>query len=327
VSQSTQLSIVVCTRNRAARVAALVGMFDTSVRIPASLSLQIVVVDNCSTDDTADRLMHLNLLPHHYELLCTKEEKSGLSHARNRGIAEARFDRICFLDDDVVPRGDFLERLAPALLEHADAGAVVFRIIYEPTGRPRWFRLDGRFRIMLGGGYDLGDTSRYHSRHDPVPIGAGMVLSKEMFRRFGMFDPAFGYDTSRAMLVPGEESELFLKIIQARESVYYAHDAVIRHCPEADKFSVDILRKTYRGGGYWYGSRDARVHAARRGITVAGLPPAYYRRLGLAGAAFVVSRLWPGQVIRRYCELHLEKALGFAQGYRDYARSNKRGGA
>src|SRR6059058_4106784 len=65
---------------------------------------EVVVVDNRSTDDTADRARRWSdRLPG--LRVVDASERQGVSHARNRGIEEARGDliAICDADDQVQP--------------------------------------------------------------------------------------------------------------------------------------------------------------------------------------------------------------------------------
>jgi glycosyltransferase involved in cell wall biosynthesis len=90
------ISVILCTRNRAASL-------DTALRsltacATADLNWELLVIDNGSTDQTAlvaasyhDRLPIRTIL----------EPTAGLSHARNRGVAEATGEWLVWLDDDV----------------------------------------------------------------------------------------------------------------------------------------------------------------------------------------------------------------------------------
>ncbi len=186
------------------------------------------------------------------------ESKPGLSSARNRGISESQFEKICFLDDDVLCDPDFLKALNAAFLTHQDVACFAPRILFKPLNKPDWYAHEGTYAMFNRGSYDLGECSRFITPHDKLPIGAGMIFSREIFRRFGTFDPRFGYNISRSIMIPGEESELFFKIKSQNIPIFYVHDAVIHHYPGKEKYDIDTLCKTYKGTGYWYGSADAR---------------------------------------------------------------------
>ncbi len=100
------ISVIIPTHNRAAmcREAA------QSVLKQSYRALEVIVVDDGSTDDTAARLLDLNLR-------YIRQENAGPSRARNRGLAEAKGDWICFLDSDDLWTRRKLEFQVPFTLE------------------------------------------------------------------------------------------------------------------------------------------------------------------------------------------------------------------
>ncbi len=133
---SVLVSVVVCTRNRAASLDALL---DTAsrLRIPARTAWEVIIVDNGSTDETAEVVRrHAGQLP----IRRVEEPRIGLSHARNRGIAEARGRYLCWTDDDVRLDPDWLAGYVAAFDRHPDAavfGGPILPQVEPPT--PSWF--------------------------------------------------------------------------------------------------------------------------------------------------------------------------------------------
>jgi len=91
------VSVVVCTRNRADQL----GEFLQSaagLTVPPGLAWELIIVDNGSSDHTAEVVESFaSQIP----VRCVREDKAGLSNARNRGVDEAKGDYICWTDDDV----------------------------------------------------------------------------------------------------------------------------------------------------------------------------------------------------------------------------------
>src|SRR5262245_209420 len=98
ISHSVDVSVVVCTYNRARQIEqALVHIGKAAVR--AQPSVEILVVDNNSSDDTkavVASVSRASSVPIRYAL----ETSQGLSFARNRGIEESKGSVIAFTDDD-----------------------------------------------------------------------------------------------------------------------------------------------------------------------------------------------------------------------------------
>lgn len=92
------VSIIICTRNRAAHLQkTLRALGATSV--PPQLEIELLVVDNGSTDRTA-LVVEANA-PRGWSVHRVVESEPGVARARNRGIAETAGDVLLFTDDDV----------------------------------------------------------------------------------------------------------------------------------------------------------------------------------------------------------------------------------
>ena len=106
------VSVIVPTRNRRT----LLTMTLRSVLRQRDVGFEVIVVDEGSTDDTAEFLAALDdprvrVIRH--------DDALGLSAARNRGAAEARGDWLAFIDDDDLWAPD---KLARQLRAAEDAG-------------------------------------------------------------------------------------------------------------------------------------------------------------------------------------------------------------
>lgn len=107
------MSVVIPTRNRwpllERALASVLGQED--------VALEVVVVDEGSTDETPERLAAIG---DERMRKLRNEEPTGVANARNRGIGEARGEWVAFLDDD-----DFWApaKLRSQLAACAEAGA------------------------------------------------------------------------------------------------------------------------------------------------------------------------------------------------------------
>jgi glycosyltransferase involved in cell wall biosynthesis len=86
----SSVSVVITTYNRAQFLKRAVHS-----ALQAGSALEVVVVDDCSTDETPDLCQKLDNI--RYIRLSTNQ---GLAHARNVGLAESSSEFIAFLDDD-----------------------------------------------------------------------------------------------------------------------------------------------------------------------------------------------------------------------------------
>lgn len=93
---------------------------------------EAVIVDDGSYDQTAELAQRRSQLDLRMRVI--RQANGGASHARNRGIAEARGALVAFLDSDDWIAADFLETLVPL----ADEGRAVAYCAYRrilPSGR------------------------------------------------------------------------------------------------------------------------------------------------------------------------------------------------
>ena len=314
----SQLSVVICTYNRVKQLSGLIRRFDHDIMLPDGLELEVLIVDNHSTDSTRGVVEKFIREKRDYTLNYTLEEKSGLSNARNRGIRKALFERICFLDDDVVPGNNFLSALQSAFHNYPSFRSYALRVNYHPVYRPSWYRLRGKYRMLNRGGYDLGPVTRPLTEEDPMPMGAAMVFSKTIFRELGEFDTRFGYDAKAAIMVPGEETEMFLKMLRNGVPILFVHDAAVDHYPTNEKWDLDTLSKIYVGVGYWYGSRDARKTKDRGIISWAGFPRSYYKRLFLNLIPYLITRFFFGKTVKYYYLFQIKKIVGQFEGFKAF---------
>ena len=100
-------SVVICTHNGGHRMRACLG----ALQLLDYLNYEVIVVDDGSTDDTAEVVGKFN------EVRLIRLMHAGLSAARNRGAQEARGEIIAYTDDDCEPDAGWLKWLAWAFSE------------------------------------------------------------------------------------------------------------------------------------------------------------------------------------------------------------------
>ena len=92
------LDVVVPTYNRRDLLAKTVASL-MEAELPDGLAVTVIVVDNNCTDDTASLVRGMKP-PGAIRLQYVKEEKQGISNARNGGIAAGSGELVGFVDDD-----------------------------------------------------------------------------------------------------------------------------------------------------------------------------------------------------------------------------------
>jgi GT2 family glycosyltransferase len=138
--------------------------------------------------------------------------------ARNEGIREARADKIVFLDDDSLPREDYLKRAVETLeQEPAYSGRTV---------HPR----SDTFARHFTAHYNRGDEPYYVDTF----WGNNMGVRREVFETVGGWDENMGW---------GHEDKELATRVQAQFNILYHPDLVVTH-PYADSIP-DYWQKMY----------------------------------------------------------------------------------
>jgi len=239
-----QCSIIICTHNRAhllnhALHAVLKQAHDQR-------QVEILVVDNCSVDDTKVVVESIKL-ESCLTIQYLYEPKLGLSHARNRGIAASAGDILIFLDDDARPQSvRWLGNIVSAFRDSrvAAAGGDICPVWPSGGQRPNWLH-----DLLL---YPLGLTAfKYQDiteLHYPLyPWGANIAFRKKAVMELGGFDTRFG--RVGHILSSGEESVLCLQLEQRGHKVVYVPNAIVGHMISETRLNDSwfLKRAKYQG--------------------------------------------------------------------------------
>jgi glycosyltransferase involved in cell wall biosynthesis len=251
------ISVVICTFNRAG----LLQQTLSAVRecaAPSRCDVEIVVIDNNSTDDTPEVVRRAAGSPG-YPIRYAAERKQGKSFALNRALSLARGEVIALTDDDVLPARDWLTLIAARLRSEPIAfafGKVLPRWAVLPPPELLTFRarsLWGPLALI-----DYGDESiRYTPaafRTLRMPIGANLAVRRDALDRVGPWRTDLGrVDNSP---VCGEDRELCVRLFRARlyDGVYDPRITVQHYVPE-----TRLGRRYFRRWFYWHGRTMARM--------------------------------------------------------------------
>ena len=141
-----RLSVVIPAYNAAATLPVTLR----SISAPAGHELEVIVVDDASSDATADLARPL------CDRLLVLPGNSGPSVARNEGARLATGEVLVFTDADVELKPDTLERVVARLEQHPECAAVVGNLAVESTSENfigTYKNLYMHFAFMASGPY------------------------------------------------------------------------------------------------------------------------------------------------------------------------------
>jgi GT2 family glycosyltransferase len=162
----------------------------TSIRDHTDPVYEVVIVDNASPDETAERLRSDVV----GATLIIKHENIGFGPGSNEGASAARAPRLCFLNDDALVQPGWLPPLFEALDMDEEVGAVVPLLLNEDGSvQEAGSVVDSEgWALALGGGQSPQHPEYRFGRDVDFGSAACLLISKETFARVGGFDPAYG---------------------------------------------------------------------------------------------------------------------------------------
>ncbi|MGP1382254.1 MAG: hormogonium polysaccharide biosynthesis glycosyltransferase HpsE [Thainema sp.] len=207
---------------------------------------EIVVVDNNSTDQTAQIVRHYQqqwtaAWPLRY---CT-ESKQGAAFARQRAVEMAQGEWIGFLDDDNWPAPDWVAMAYAFGRAHPQAGAYGGRVRprFEPDVQvpERFEQIAPYFAIVERG----AEAHQYQFDQKMLPPGAGLVVQRQAWLASVPHQLVLNHRGKEAFLA-SEDLEAVLHIQKAGWQIWYAPTLEIWHHIPAWRLEPDYLLSLVR---------------------------------------------------------------------------------
>jgi glycosyltransferase involved in cell wall biosynthesis len=220
---------------------ALKGLLDLP---ETSLRWSVLIVDNASTDGTLEYALDCSQTWPRGNMRVVHEGQLGLTHARNRALADAEHEIVAFIDDDSIVTRDWLSNVAETFIQHPKAALVGGPIHVKWVGvEPGWLHPD---LLAYFSNLDHGSSDcRLH--YPQSPYGANYSVRRSVAQTVGGFRRDLGY-TGKA-LVSGEDIELTMRIEAAGWEIWYCAGALVDHLIQGQRVTEEwLMRRAYGGG-------------------------------------------------------------------------------
>lgn len=233
---SPALTVVIATHNRANLLTRCLEALQNQSGIDPK-HLDVVVIDNCSTDDT--KAVVEAFAGRDINVRYVFEPTLGLSVARNTGLAVARAQFVAYVDDDAFAEPQWAEAIMAAFNAPETSLAVVAGRVY-----PEWDvtppmcmtpYLEALYTV-----HDRGEEPRLMTSSEYF-VGANMAFRRTVLQELGGFEARLGRIGSS--LLSNEETHLRDRLAALGYQCAYAPRAVVHHHIGKDRLTPAYIRK------------------------------------------------------------------------------------
>lgn len=234
------VAVIIPAHNAATTIEAQLDA--VAIAMKAAPPAEIVVVDNRSTDDTVARVAQWKGANDVAVRVISAPDGATASYARNRGIAAAEANLLCFCDADDVVQPGWLAAMTDALADHP----VVTGPLDLDTLNPTW----------------LADVRGRSASEKPALLFDRLAYahSCNLGVRRSSIDAVDGFDEDYAI---GEDLDLAMRLNDAGVPLHFCPEAIVAYRLRSG------LRETYRQAR---GYGRAQVRIRRRVEAEASLP-------------------------------------------------------
>ncbi|MCR9172819.1 MAG: glycosyltransferase [bacterium] len=228
-----KVSIVICTYNRDKFIGeALDSLANQTLNAE---NFEILIVNN-NSNDTTETICKKFINDHpELDVNYVMERQQGLSYARNRGIEDAKYDIITYIDDDAYAKPDFVEIVYNYFNKHPETAGIGGKIKprYE-IEEPEWMN---PYLYGVVSAVDHGDkVLKFNKRY---PVGCNMSYRKDILKSVGGFNTNLKWRS--------DDKFIYLSVRKISDEVYYIPELEVEHTIDAyrttDKCFEDITTK------------------------------------------------------------------------------------
>ena len=248
------ISVLICTYNRARLLRETLAALQAQ-EPPPECSVEIIVVDNNSTDNTG-AVVAESAGEGPFRVVSLTEASQGKSFALNTGLAQATGDVLALTDDDVLPAQDWLRRIVD-LFRARDVSFVFGKVLPRWGGTPPPELLTPQAQAIWGplAIVDYGDAPTDYlpdGEGQRLPIGANLAFARAALVAIGGWRTDLGKVDNT--LLSGEDHEIFMRLRRAGlYRGYYQPEACVRHFVPAGRLTRAYFRRWF----YWHGKTQA----------------------------------------------------------------------
>lgn len=240
------ISVIICCYNSAERLSETIKHIALQ-KIQEEISWELIIVNNNSSDNTSEiALKEISSYKiFHNKSKIVDEPQSGLSHARQKGVNEARYNYIIFCDDDNWLEESYLQ-IAYEILEnnHKIAAVGGQSKAISNISFPDWWE-------DYKGAYAVGKQAEISGNISARKYlwGSGLGFRKALYLRAFKDLPSLLTDRKGNELSSGGDSEICMRFLLIGYQLYYDERLKFKHFIEPYRLTWNYRKKLYQGFG------------------------------------------------------------------------------
>lgn len=236
------VEVAICTWNRATLLQMTLQRL-TEIEIPSDTQFKVIVVDNNSTDQTAETLKQFQAK---LDLLVVNEQEQGHTFARNCAIKHATGELLLWIDDDVLVSDDWLSGYVQSARSQSEVsfwGGPIEAKFMSPQPKwisDNWDKLQGCFAVR-----DLGEAV-IDFDEELLPYGANFAIRTEVQKKFP-FQTSLGR-TSDAV-IGEDELQLLRRVLADGKRGAWVPESKVEHLIDSARATTEYIHKYFVGQG------------------------------------------------------------------------------
>lgn len=244
-----KISIILCCYNSVQKLPRTLEHL-AKQKLSADLSYEVIVVDNASTDNTAEfALSYWGTLNSDVSLRVVREDTPGLVYARICGVHAAQYELLIFCDDDNWLREDYVQNAYDLMNQMPDVGVLGGQSVLAPhIDAPDWWE-------EHQGNYAVGKQlplSGYANERGFL-YGAGMVTRKSIAEKvLDLRYPFLLVGRKGDICLSGEDGEYCQRVMLMGLHLYYSEKLFYWHDISSSRLCREYLYqllKSFEPGG------------------------------------------------------------------------------
>ena len=220
-----RFSVIICTYNRSKL---LVETIESILNIAKVRNdFELLIIDNNSKDNTKLEVERFLKDP---RIIYKCEYNQGLSHARNRGMEEAKGEILVYLDDDIELVDNYFE-ICDMTFSDNSISISGGKVLPYKVDIPKWLPKKYYYLVSV---FDLGDERINVEKL----MGANYAIRTTVAKSIGLYNVNLGRKGNQ--LLGGEEIDYLQRALSQNYKIVYEPFLIVYHKIN-DKLSYDYI--------------------------------------------------------------------------------------